>query len=93
MKSFTNIIRNRLDYIEVLNEAQIGLEFEFYSKMSYYKTLETLNAYLSPVKVHGFRSYHSKFKVDEKNWKMEPDYSGGPNCAELITGPLQYQGI
>jgi hypothetical protein len=50
-----------------------------------------MNQYFGDIKIHGFRKYHSKFKVDEKNWKIEPDYSGGPNCAELITGAMPYQ--
>lgn len=68
-----------------------GMEFEFYLKdLSYYKTLELLNQELAPVKVHGFRSYHSSFVTDSQNFKLEPDLSGGANLCELITGPLDY---
>lgn len=71
--------------------ARIGFEFEFYLKdLSYYKTLELLNQELSPVKVWGFRQYHSDFTPDEKNFKIEPDLSGGSNMVELVTGPLDY---
>lgn len=91
MKSFTKDINNRLNYIKDLNKFRIGYEFEFYSNMSYYKTLESLNQYLSPVKVHGFRKYHSKFKPDSNNFKLEPDYSGGADMVELVTGPIRYQ--
>lgn len=74
-----------------LSKALIGFEFEFYMKdLSYYKTLELLNRELDPVKVHGFRQYHSDFQVDSRNFKIEPDLSGGSNMVELITGPLQY---
>lgn len=74
-----------------LKNAVVGFEFEFYMKdLSYYKTLELLNSELSPAKVHGFRQYHSDFTPDEKNFKMEPDLSGGSNMVELITGPLSY---
>ena len=74
-----------------LSHALIGFEFEFYMKdLSYYKTLEMLNRDLYPVKVHGFRQYHSDFEVDSRNFKIEPDTSGGSNMVELITGPLQY---
>ena len=74
-----------------LSHAVIGFEFEFYMvEMSYYKTLEMLNAELAPVKVHGFRQYHSKFEPDAENFKMEPDLSGGSNMVEIITGPLPY---
>lgn len=74
-----------------LKKAVVGIEFEFYLKdISYYKTLEILNEYLSPVKVWGFRQYHSDFKVNAKNFKIEPDLSGGSNMVEFITGPLNY---
>lgn len=75
-----------------LNTAKVGIEFEFYMKeLSFYKTLELLNKELAPIAVHGFRHYHSEFTPDEKNFKIEPDLSGGSNMVELITGPLDYQ--
>ena len=75
---------------EKLKHAIIGFEFEFYTDRSYFKLLELLNNTLAPVKVHGFRKYHSTFKPDENNFKIEPDLSGGPELVELITGPLPY---
>ena len=74
-----------------LKEARVGFEFEFYMKeLSYYKTLEILNDELKPVKVWGFRQYHSDFTPDEDNFKIEPDLSGGSNMVELVTGPLSF---
>lgn len=74
-----------------LKNAIIGMEFEFYMKdLSFYKTLELLNQQLTPVKVHGFRQYHSDFTPDESNFKIEPDLSGGSNMIELVTGPMDY---
>ena len=74
-----------------LSRSKVGFEFEFYMKdLSFYKTLELLNKDLSPVKVHGFRQYHSDFTPDSKNFKIEPDLSGGSNMVELVTGPLEY---
>ena len=74
-----------------LKDARIGFEFEFYMKdLSYYKTLEILNDELKPVKVWGFRQYHSDFTPDESNFKIEPDLSGGSNMVELVTGPLGF---
>jgi len=74
-----------------LKTAKIGYEFEFYLKdISFYKTMEILNKDLSPVKVHGFRQYHSSFIPDDKNFKLEPDLSGGSNMVELVTGPMEY---
>lgn len=80
-----------LNNSEILKNAIIGLEFEFYMKdLSFYKTLEILNQYLSPVKVWGFKKYHTDFQPDSKNFKIEPDLSGGANMVELITGPMEF---
>lgn len=76
--------------MNILEKAVLGFEFELFSKVSYYRLLEELNILLSPIKVHGFRKYHSDFKVDAENFKIEPDWSGGPSCVELITGPMDY---
>lgn len=74
-----------------LKHARIGLEFEFYMKdLSFYKTLELLNIELAPVKVWGFRKYHSDYTPDANNFKIEPDLSGGSNMVELVTGPMDY---
>ena len=74
-----------------LKRSKVGMEFEFYMKeLSYYKTLEMLNKELAPVKVWGFRQYHSNFKPDKDNFKIEPDLSGGSNMVELVTGPMDY---
>jgi hypothetical protein len=88
MKKYSDKFLNR--HAE-LKKAVIGFEFEFYVKeLSYYKTLELLNKELSPVRVHGFRQYHSSFVPDQDNFKIEPDLSGGSNMVELVTGPLPY---
>jgi len=74
-----------------LSKAVIGFEFEFYvDNLSFYKTLEILNKEFDPIKIHGFRQYHSGFETDDKNFKIEPDLSGGSNMVELVTGPLKY---
>lgn len=74
-----------------LKNAILGMEFEFYMRdISFYKTLELLNQQLTPVKVHGFREYHSDFTPDENNFKIEPDLSGGSNMVELVTGPMDF---
>lgn len=88
MKKYSDKFLNQYDK---LKNSVIGFEFEFYMKdLSYYKTLELLNKELSPVKIHGFRQYHSDFTPDDKNFKLEPDLSGGSNMCELITGPMDY---
>ncbi len=87
LKTFTSIHLN--DY-KILNDAIVGFEFEFYSNMSYAKLMELMNLELKPIKVWGFNEYHSEFEPDNLNYKIEPDYSGGPDMVELITGPLEY---
>lgn len=71
-------------------QSYIGLEFEFYSKVPYNKLLELLNIALRPARVWGFRQYHSGFSPDADNFKIEPDFSGGPDMVELVTGPMPY---
>ena len=88
MKKYSDKFLNQSGKLKL---ARVGFEFEFYMKdLSYYKTLELLNQELSPVRVWGFRQYHSDFTPDEKNFKIEPDLSGGSNMVELVTGPLDY---
>jgi len=87
-KKFSEI---KLADFQKLSQAVIGFEFEFYSKYSYTKTLELLNIHLAPVKVWGQNRYHSDFETDKLNWKIEPDFSGGYDMVELVTGPLDYQ--
>ena len=88
MKKYSDKFLNQTNK---LKKARVGFEFEFHMKdISFYKTLELLNQELSPVKVWGFRQYHSDFTPDEKNFKIEPDLSGGSNMVELVTGPLDY---
>lgn len=92
MKLFTNSFLN--DY-SCLKEAIIGIEFESYSKMNYPITLEVFNRELSSIgiKVWGYKSCGSDFKVDAKNFKIMPDFSTGFNGFELVTGPLPYVDI
>lgn len=87
MDKFTN---KYIGHFNILKKAILGFEFEFYTNKSYYKLLELLNRELFPIKVWGKRKYHSDLEVDEYNFKIEPDLSGGPNMVELITGPMPY---
>lgn len=82
MDSFNNrFVNNWKD----LQHASIGFEFEFFSNHSYIKTLELINLEFAPIEVWGFNQYHSSFKVTDKCFKIEPDYSGGSEMIELIT--------
>jgi hypothetical protein len=87
MKTFSN---HYINYHKILTQAIVGFEFEFYTKKPYYKLLEILNRELNPIKVWGFRKYHSEMTPDEMNFKIEPDLSGGIDLVELVTGPMPY---
>lgn len=83
---------NFSDNFKLYDNVLVGLEIEFFSDNSYIKLLELLNVYFAQIdkKVWGFNSYHSDFIPTDKEFKIEPDYSGGPDMIELITGPMQY---
>ena len=87
MEKYTDKYINKFD---ILKHAVIGFEFEFYTGRPYHKLLELLNRELAPVKVHGYRVYHSTGEVEPDKWKIEPDLSLGYDGVELITGPLPY---
>jgi hypothetical protein len=79
-----------INKFNILNNAIIGFEFEFYTDKPYHKLLELLNRELNPVIVSGYRIYHNSFEPDAKHWKIEPDLSLGMDGVELITGPIPY---
>lgn len=85
MNSFNNRFVNNW---KELQHARVGLEFEFFSNYSYIKTLELLNLEFQPIEIWGFNQYHSKFEVTDKQFKIEPDFSGGSNMIEMVTGPM-----
>lgn len=85
MKIFSQSFLN--DY-KILNDALVGIEFEFFSKMSYINTLEYLNKKLL-IDVIGFNEYHPDTKPTEKQWLLTPDWSA-INMCELITHPMTY---
>lgn len=87
MKLFSN---SYLNEHKILKNARLGFELEFYSKLNYPLTLEVFNRKLKDINVLGFKQYHSDFKPDDKNFKLEPDLSGGFNMAEIVTGVMDY---
>lgn len=92
MNTFTqNFINNFKD----LNYSRVGIEVEFYSNNNYIKTLELLNNHFEEdgIEIWGINQYHSEFEVTDKIFKIEPDFSGGSEMIELITGPMQWMDI
>jgi len=87
MNSFNN---NFINSYKLLSNSVVGLEFEFFSNYSLIKTMELLNLYFSPIEIWAFNQYHSEFEVNDKIWKIEPDFSGGSEMVELITGKMSW---
>jgi len=84
---------------QILNTAQIGFEFEFFSKLSKKEMVKSISKTLGkkvvlPYEISGFntRTIRSKplEKPNKNKYILTPDYSGGPEMAELVTGPLPY---
>lgn len=82
--------QKNLNDFNILSKAKIGFEFEFYSNLSFYKTLEIFNLELSPAKLYGHKVYHPDTEYSGLDFMLTPDLSGGSNMAELITTPLNY---
>jgi len=74
---------------KAFENAKLGFEFEFFSPMPRKMLAERLSALLNK-KVVKTGTYHSTIPVDENQFKLEPDYSGGFKMHELVTGPLPY---
>lgn len=85
MQLFSDSFLN--DY-KILNKAIVGIEFEFFSKLSYLNTLEHLNRKLDR-KVKGIKQYHPDTKPTDELWILTPDWSA-INMSELITHPMPY---
>lgn len=71
------------------SDFKIGLEFEFKTELDKNKISKQLSNILKKeIKVAD--TYHSNIEVTENSFKLEPDFSGGKQLVELITGPLPY---
>lgn len=87
MNSFSNKYINNFND---LKDSIVGLEVEFFSNFNFIKTLEKLNNTFIGKEVWGINQYHSDFTPTEDIFKIEPDYSGGSEMIELITGPMKW---
>lgn len=90
----SNFSSKYLNNNNILKNAYIGFEFEFYTKkeIPYYNLLEKLNNEFREfnISVQGIRKYHPDTKPTETKFIITPDTSGGANMVELITGKLEY---
>ena len=80
---------SKLDNAKILTNARIGVEFEFYSNKSIKQTAKELGSILSK-KIRIEDKSHSDFVPTDKEFKIEPDMSGGEKLMELVTGALPY---
>ena len=74
---------------DILLKAFCGIEFEFYSNHSVEQTAEMLGKVLNR-KVRVEEKAHSDFKPSDREFKIEPDMSGGAGLMEMVTGALAY---
>jgi len=81
-----------LNSYHTLEQSMIGFEFEAFTDHSYIKLMEIINLRFQPLgkEVWGFNKYHSEMTPTADKWKIEPDYSGGSDMFELITGPMTW---
>lgn len=80
---------NNYNQANVLKNALVGIEFEFYSIYNAEKTAIELRKLLSK-KIRVEDKAHSDFKVTKHEFKLEPDMSGGAKLLELVTGAMPY---
>jgi len=85
---------------EILESAKLGFEFEFYSNLPIEETARSIAKYLKkrvviPLALSNLAEpkplYHSPVTPSADVFKLEPDYSGGKNMCELVTGPMSYR--
>jgi hypothetical protein len=75
---------------EILNASLCGVEFEFYSKLGLEETTKQLEDLLGrSIRIE--TKAHSDFQPTDKEFKIEPDMSGGKGLMELVTGALPYR--
>ena len=74
---------------EILKNALVGVEFEFYSKLGVEEVAKKLEPILNK-KIRVETKAHSDFEVTQNEFKLEPDMSGGAGLMELVTGACPY---
>jgi hypothetical protein len=80
---------NTFNDSEILKNALVGVEFEFFSNLSIDETSKQL-AKLLDKKIRVETKAHSDFEVTADEFKIEPDMSGGAGLMELVTGAQPY---
>lgn len=73
----------------IFENAKLGFEFEFFSPISRPDLAQIFENSLGR-KVVWSNQYESGIEVNEKQFKLEADFSGGFKMNELVTGALPY---
>lgn len=74
---------------KVLGAIRVGFEFEFFSEKGRKEIARMLGKELRK-KIRVGSMYHSETPVDENNFKVEPDFTGGIKMHELVTGHMEF---
>jgi len=80
---------NTFNDSNILKNALVGVEFEFYSNLPIDETAKELAGILNK-KIRVEDKAHSEFEVTSDEFKIEPDMSGGEKLMELVTGAQPY---
>lgn len=80
---------NTFNDSNILKNALVGVEFEFYSNLPIDETAKKLGSLLNK-KIQVETKAHSDFEPTADHFKIEPDMSGGEKLMELVTGPMPY---
>ena len=73
------------------NKSQVGFEFEFIRDKGYnLGEIKKKLRKIFKVDIKIEKEHHSDFIPTDDHWKMEPDFSGGKNLVEVVTGPVPY---
>ena len=80
---------NTFNDSDILKNALVGVEFEFYSNLSIEETAKQIGEMLDK-KIRIETKAHSDFQPTAKEFKIEPDMSGGEKLMELVTGAQPY---
>lgn len=80
---------NNFNNANILKNALVGVEFEFYSNLPIEETAKQLKVLLNK-KIRVESKAHSDFEVTKDEFKIEPDMSGGAKLMELVTGAVPY---
>lgn len=85
-----NKLHKNSNRAEILNASLCGVEFEFYSKLGLEETTKQLEKLLGR-SISIETKAHSDFEPTDKEFKIEPDMSGGKGLMELVTGAMPYR--